>query len=152
MIWSTDLVGLGYRRFADILADACARLGADVGRYSSSQWTCTTYSLPVSRRTRVKTPPKGPIMFSPFRHLSRQDTDQINDFNIGGPSRLAGTVALHCEASYTAIHHVLTDPVYAGAYVYGRTRHEIVLDACGYRKSYPGWRRCRDGLSSLRDA
>src|SRR5271155_2415161 len=22
--------------------------------------------------------------------------------------------------------------------------------ACGYRKSYPGWRRCRDGLSSLR--
>jgi hypothetical protein len=23
-----------YRRFADILADACARLGADVGRYS----------------------------------------------------------------------------------------------------------------------
>jgi hypothetical protein len=22
---------------------------------------------------------------------------------------------------------------------------------CGYRKSYPGWRRCRDGLSSLRD-
>jgi hypothetical protein len=23
-----------YRRFADVLADACARLGADVGRYS----------------------------------------------------------------------------------------------------------------------
>ena len=23
---------------------------------------------------------------------------------------------------------------------------------CGYRKSYPGWRRCRDGLSSLWDA
>ena len=23
---------------------------------------------------------------------------------------------------------------------------------CGYRKLYPGWRRCRDGLSSLRDA
>ena len=22
-------------------------------------------------------------------------------------------------------------------------------NACGYRKSYPGWRRCRDGLSSL---
>jgi hypothetical protein len=43
------------RRFADILADPCARLGADVGRYPSSQWTCTTYSLPVSRRTRVRT-------------------------------------------------------------------------------------------------
>src|SRR5215469_10578955 len=38
------------------------------------------------------------------------------------------------EASYTAIHHVLTNPVYAGAYVYGRTRHEIVLDAAGGRK------------------
>jgi hypothetical protein len=22
---------------------------------------------------------------------------------------------------------------------------------CGYRKWYPGWRRCRDGLSSRRD-
>jgi hypothetical protein len=32
------------------------------------------------------------------------------------------------EASYTAIHHVLTNPIYAGAYVYGRTRQEIVLD------------------------
>src|SRR4051812_36233702 len=38
------------------------------------------------------------------------------------------------EASYTAIHQVLTNPVYAGAYVYGRTRHEIVLNATGERK------------------
>src|SRR5712672_4262679 len=38
------------------------------------------------------------------------------------------------EASYTAIHQVLTNPVYAGAYVHGRTRHEIVLDATGGRK------------------
>jgi DNA invertase Pin-like site-specific DNA recombinase len=38
------------------------------------------------------------------------------------------------EASYTAIHHVLTNPIYAGAYVYGRTRQEIVLDAAGGRK------------------
>src|SRR6201998_717792 len=38
------------------------------------------------------------------------------------------------EASYTAIHQVLTTPVYVGAYVYGRTRHEIVLDAAGQRK------------------
>src|SRR6185295_14287277 len=38
------------------------------------------------------------------------------------------------EASDTAIHQVLTNPVYAGAYVYGRTRHEIVLDATGGRK------------------
>jgi len=38
------------------------------------------------------------------------------------------------EASYTAIHHVLTNPVYAGAYAYGRTRQEIVLDAAGGRR------------------
>jgi DNA invertase Pin-like site-specific DNA recombinase len=38
------------------------------------------------------------------------------------------------EASYTAIHHVLTNPVYAGAYAYGKSRCETVLDACGARK------------------
>jgi len=37
-------------------------------------------------------------------------------------------------ASYTAIHHVLTNPVYAGAYVYGKTRQETVLDASGVRR------------------
>jgi DNA invertase Pin-like site-specific DNA recombinase/predicted DNA-binding transcriptional regulator AlpA len=38
------------------------------------------------------------------------------------------------EASYTAIHHVLTNPVYAGAYAYGKTRTETVLDAGGERR------------------
>jgi DNA invertase Pin-like site-specific DNA recombinase len=38
------------------------------------------------------------------------------------------------EASYTAIHHVLTNPVYAGAYAYGKTRRETILDAAGGRK------------------
>jgi len=38
------------------------------------------------------------------------------------------------EASYHAIHHVLTNPVYAGAYVYGKTRSETTLDASGARK------------------
>jgi DNA invertase Pin-like site-specific DNA recombinase len=38
------------------------------------------------------------------------------------------------EASYTAIHHVLSNPVYAGAYAYGKTRHETRLDATGRRK------------------
>ena len=36
--------------------------------------------------------------------------------------------------SYTAIHHVLTNPVYAGAYAYGKTRHETYVDAAGARK------------------
>jgi DNA invertase Pin-like site-specific DNA recombinase len=38
------------------------------------------------------------------------------------------------EASYTAIHHVLRNPVYAGAYAYGKTRQEIMLDAAGERR------------------
>ena len=33
--------------------------------------------------------------------------------------------------SYTAIHHVLTNPVYAGAYVYGKTRCERYVDKQG---------------------
>jgi DNA invertase Pin-like site-specific DNA recombinase len=33
--------------------------------------------------------------------------------------------------TYTAIHHVLTNPVYAGAYIYGRCRHERYVDEQG---------------------
>ena len=42
------------RRFADILAVPAHGLGPMWAATPSSQWTCTTYSLPVSRRTRVK--------------------------------------------------------------------------------------------------
>jgi DNA invertase Pin-like site-specific DNA recombinase len=38
------------------------------------------------------------------------------------------------EPSYHAIHQVLTNPVYAGAYVYGKTRTEMTLDASGARR------------------
>ena len=37
-------------------------------------------------------------------------------------------------ASYHAVHQVLTNPVYAGAYVYGKTRSQITLDAAGVRR------------------
>src|ERR1700739_2329019 len=40
----------------------------------------------------------------------------------GGESRVGG-------GSYTAIHHVLSNPVYAGAYAYGKSRRETTLDA-----------------------
>lgn len=36
--------------------------------------------------------------------------------------------------TYTAIHHVLTSPVYAGAYVYGKTRQECFMDDAGQIK------------------
>src|SRR5690348_162553 len=38
------------------------------------------------------------------------------------------------DPSYTAIYHVLTNPVYAGAYVYGISCRQITLDATGRRK------------------
>jgi hypothetical protein len=59
-----------YRRFADILADACARLGADAVRYSFIVVTRTTYSLPVSRRTCAKTRSDVVIMPCGTRMLS----------------------------------------------------------------------------------
>ena len=33
--------------------------------------------------------------------------------------------------TYTAIHHILTNPVYAGAYAYGKSRHERYVDENG---------------------
>jgi len=38
------------------------------------------------------------------------------------------------EASYHAIHQVLSNPVYAGAYVYGKTRTELTLEPSGARR------------------
>ena len=33
--------------------------------------------------------------------------------------------------TYTALHHILTNPVYAGAYTYGKTQHERYVDEHG---------------------
>ena len=38
------------------------------------------------------------------------------------------------DPSYIAIYHVLTNPVYAGAYAYGKSRFEVTLDASGQQK------------------
>ncbi|HXA23567.1 MAG TPA: recombinase family protein [Acetobacteraceae bacterium] len=40
------------------------------------------------------------------------------------------------DPSYIAIYHVLTNPVYAGAYAYGKSRFEVTLDASGARKKH----------------
>lgn len=39
------------------------------------------------------------------------------------------------EASYHAIHSILTNPAYAGAYAYGKSKQEITLNAGGRRKT-----------------
>src|SRR6201997_1291951 len=38
------------------------------------------------------------------------------------------------DPSYIAIYHMLTNPVYAGAYAYGKSRRDVTLDRCGARK------------------
>ena len=42
-----------------------------------------------------------------------------------------GTAIRWGAPTYTAIHSILTNPAYAGAYVYGKTRHERMLDEEG---------------------
>jgi len=50
------------------------------------------------------------------------------------PMRTAGSDVRWVDPSYIAIYHVLTNPVYAGAYAYGKSRREVTLDASGSRK------------------
>jgi DNA invertase Pin-like site-specific DNA recombinase len=45
---------------------------------------------------------------------------------LGGPDQIRWVTP-----TYTAIHHVVASPVYAGAYVYGKTRHERYLTETG---------------------
>jgi hypothetical protein len=52
------------RRFADVLADACARLGADIGRYSFIFVEFYHILLAVSRRTHLR---YGPLACSTAR-------------------------------------------------------------------------------------
>ena len=48
------------------------------------------------------------------------------------PRRKAGSRHITwAEASYPAVHDLLTNPAYAGAYVFGRTRTEKRLDRPG---------------------
>jgi excisionase family DNA binding protein len=48
------------------------------------------------------------------------------------PRRKAGSRRVTwAEASYPAVHDFLTNPAYAGAFVFGRTRTEKRVDACG---------------------
>lgn len=51
------------------------------------------------------------------------------------PSRRTGLSKIHWTIpTYTAIHEVLTNPVYGGAYVYGKSRQETYVDEHGKLK------------------
>lgn len=59
----------------------------------------------------------------------------LRDQGLKLPLQMHAHAEIHwVEASYHAVHQVLTNPVYAGAYVYGKTRTEVTLDAAGVRK------------------
>ena len=51
--------------------------------------------------------------------------------------------------TYIAIHHVLTNPVYAGAYCYGKTRNERYIDEQGQARNASAISRSRSGLFSF---
>ncbi len=46
--------------------------------------------------------------------------------------RIPGEPIQWIKPTYLSIHHVLSNPVYAGAYTYGKTRQERYLDAGGH--------------------
>ena len=51
------------------------------------------------------------------------------------PMRIgSGSSVRWVDPSYIAVYHVLTNPVYAGAYAHGKSRREITLDASGSPK------------------
>ena len=64
------------------------------------------------------------------------------------PARSAGA-----RPTYTAIHRILVNPVYAGAYAYGRTRHERRIDEQGSGpQARPAFARERMGRAHPRSS
>ena len=63
---------------------------------------------------------------------ARQVMTTLRERGLLLPRRKAGSRRITwAEASYPAVHDLLTNPAYAGAYVFGRTRTEKRLDASG---------------------
>jgi DNA invertase Pin-like site-specific DNA recombinase/predicted DNA-binding transcriptional regulator AlpA len=63
---------------------------------------------------------------------ARQVMMTLRDRGLLLPRRKAGARRITwAEASYPAVHDLLTNPAYAGAFVFGRTRTEKHLDASG---------------------
>ena len=63
---------------------------------------------------------------------ARQVMTTLRERGLLLPRRKAGSRRITwAEASYPAVHDFLTNPAYAGAYVFGRTRTEKRLDASG---------------------
>ena len=64
---------------------------------------------------------------------ARQVMTTLRERGLLLPRRKAGSRRITwAEASYPAVHDFLTNPAYAGAYVFGRTRTEKRLDASGH--------------------
>jgi DNA invertase Pin-like site-specific DNA recombinase len=73
-------------------------------------------------------------VFEKFAELgsARQVWLWMQSEGLSFPTRVGGHLEIRWGApTYTAIHHTLTNPVYAGAYTYGKTRHERYVDKSG---------------------
>ena len=90
----------------------------------------------------VKDPHEGvrhaiEAVFARFREqgTARQAAAALRDAGVKLPGRRhAGAEAEWSEASYSRVLQILTNPMLAGVYVYGRHRVETVLNASGQRK------------------
>ena len=78
--------------------------------------------MPYSERVAE---PEAPLR--PRQHRTAQPRYRVASFNYrdGKPFKIRAPAH---------IYHVLTNPVYAGAYAYGKSRHSVTLDASGARK------------------
>ena len=67
------------------------------------------------------------LIFERFAELgsARRVWLWLQSQNVAFPSKVTPSGELRWGSpTYTAIHRVLTNPVYAGAYAYGKRRHE----------------------------
>ena len=74
------------------------------------------------------------LIFERFAELgsARRVWLWLQSQNVAFPSQVTSSGEIRWGSpTYTAIHRVLTNPVYAGAYAYGKSRHERYLDDQG---------------------
>lgn len=74
------------------------------------------------------------LVFERFAELgsARRVWLWLRSQNLAFPSQMTPSGEIRWGSpSYTAVHHVLTNPVYAGAYAYGKSRHERYVDDQG---------------------
>jgi len=97
-------------------------------------------ATPMARSASIQTKPWSPLSTMSLRALPRQAQHAVSGYGFArkGSHSLCRCIRrrdpLGRGQLQPLFHHVLTNPVYAGAYAYGKSRHETMLDASGARR------------------